>query len=56
MARYQSTKDQVSLRDITVMTRQDADTVMGVNWWLGIDCGSNQNVRERAGLENKAEV
>lgn len=40
MARYQSTKDQVSLRDITIMTRQDAGTVVGVNWWLGIGkCG-----------------
>lgn len=57
MARYQSTKDQVSLRDITVVTRQDADTVMRVNWWLGIDkCGSDQNVRERVGLGNKDEV
>ena len=57
MARYQSTKDRVSLRDITVVTRQDGDTVMRVNWWLGIDkCGSYQNVRKRVGLGNKDEV
>lgn len=40
MARDQSTKDQVSLRDISVVTELDSDTVMEVNWWLGINkCG-----------------